>query len=165
MPKTFIFILLFVSSVSYACGLHQTTGFNLITEPGSLTVFSNVISARQANAFDNGNKPDHFRLFDIKKALDKPHQHKLNFSLFEAINGHYSDINMTNKSLIKGRNMPVTPNTLLLITELDVLDALANGKLTWQDAKANQLVKINGSQHDINALDNWLNDLFQSSDE
>lgn len=165
MPKPFLLILLLVSSVSYACGLHQNTGFNLITEPGSLTVFSNVISARQANAFDNGAKPDHFRLFDIKKALDKPHQQKLNFSLFEAINGHYSDVDVTNKPLVVGRNTPVTPNTLLLITELDVLDALANGKLTWKQAKAAHLVKINGNQHDIATLDHWLSDLFQSNDE
>ncbi len=165
MPKPFLLVLLFVSSVSYACGLHQNTGFNLITEPGSLTVFSNIISARQADTFNNGNKPDHFRLFDFKKELDKPHQQKINFALFEAINGHYSDVNVVDKSLIVGRSSPVTPDTLLLITELDVLDALANGKLTWKQAKAAHWVQINGTPQETQILEQWLNNLFPTSAE
>ncbi|MFA0350073.1 hypothetical protein AB4486_24575, partial [Vibrio sp. 10N.222.55.C6] len=94
MLKRFVLLLSLSSSLVLACGLHQETGFSLVTEPGSLEVFGNVITARQDDEFGNLDKPDHFKLFSIKSALAKAHPSKIEFNLFEAIKGHYSQISI-----------------------------------------------------------------------
>lgn len=60
---------LFGSSMVFACGLHQETGFSFVSEPGSLEVFEKIIISRQNQELGNPNKPDHFKLFSIKAAL------------------------------------------------------------------------------------------------
>ncbi|GAM76364.1 hypothetical protein JCM19241_3901 [Vibrio ishigakensis] len=57
---------LFGSSMVFACGLHQETGFSFVSEPGSLEVFEKIIISRQNQELGNPNKPDHFKLFSIK---------------------------------------------------------------------------------------------------
>ncbi|MBB1311968.1 MULTISPECIES: hypothetical protein [Aliivibrio] len=162
MIKKFTLLLAFVSSLSFACGLHQDTGFSLVTEPGSLDVFAEIIEVRKNNTFGNANKPEHFQLFSIKSALAKPNDHQINFNLFEAIKGHYSKVTLEQSINITGRETLPEKEELLLITELDVLDALATKTLSWDDAKKNQLVIINGNRNDVETLDRWFDSLFLS---
>ncbi|WP_261885511.1 hypothetical protein [Vibrio pomeroyi] len=161
MLKRFALILSLSSSLTFACGLHQDTGFSLVTEPGSLEVFGNVITARQDNEFNNLNKPDHFRLFAIKAALAKPHPSKIEFNLFEAIKGHYSQVKFEKGVDVSGRDTLPTEEDLLLITELDVFDALATGTISWDHAILNGLVIINGPQDKREQLEDWLGDIFE----
>jgi hypothetical protein len=160
MFKHLILIGSLCSSLAFACGLHQDTGFSLVTEPGSLDVFANVISARQVDQFDNLNKPDNFLLFSVKAALKQPHQHKMDFSLFEAIKGHYSDFEFTDTVIVSGRTQLPTDQDVLLITELDVLDALATGALTWEQAQRSGLATINGPSEKKQQLNDWLSAIF-----
>ncbi|UGA57403.1 hypothetical protein [Vibrio sp. VB16] len=161
--KIVIFLLVLVSSYSYACGLHQSTGFNFVTEPGSLEVFENVIAVRQSNALGNVKKPEHFLLYSFKGALNKPYSNRINFSIFEAIKGHYSEVTFGYSIDVLGRDTLPTGNDVLLITELDVLDALATRSLSWSQAKEQELVKVNGQDHDVDVLDNWFTALFPDS--
>jgi len=161
--KIVIFLLVLVSSYSYACGLHQSTGFNLVTEPGSLEVFENVIAVRQSNALGNVTKPEHFLLYSFKGALSKSNKNKINFSIFEAVKGHYSEVIFSHSVEVLGRDTLPTGNDVLVITELDVLDALATRALSWSQAKEQGLVKVNGQAHDVDALDNWFTALFPNS--
>ncbi|WP_172380139.1 hypothetical protein [Vibrio sp. Vb339] len=161
MLKRFALILSLTSSLTFACGLHQDTGFSLVTEPGSLEVFGNVITARQDNEFNNLNKPDHFRVFAIKAALAKPHPGKIEFNLFEAIKGHYSQVKLEKGVDVSGRDTLPTEEDLLLITELDVFDALATGTISWDHATLNGLVIINGPQDKREQLEDWLGDIFE----
>ncbi|WP_114633195.1 hypothetical protein [Vibrio splendidus] len=160
MLKRFALLLSLSSSLVFACGLHQDTGLSLITEPGSLEVFGNIINARQGDEFGNLNKPDHFRLFAIQSALGKAHPHKIKFNLFEAIKGHYSQISIEKGVNVSGRDTLPTENDLLLITELDVFDALTNGTISWDQATLNGLVVINGPQDKREQLEAWFNDIF-----
>jgi hypothetical protein len=162
MIKKFTLLLAFFSSLSFACGLHQDTGFSLITEPGSLDVFAEIIEVRKNDTLGNTNKPEHFQLFAIKSALAKPNDHQINFSLFEAIKGHYSKVTLEQGINITGRETLPEKEELLLITELDVLDALATKTLSWDDAKKSQLVIINGNKNDVETLDRWFSSLFKS---
>ncbi|PMG35405.1 hypothetical protein BCU97_15875 [Vibrio splendidus] len=161
MLKRFSLILSLTSSLTFACGLHQDTGFSLVTEPGSLEVFGNVITARQDDEFNNLNKPDHFRLFAIKAALAKPHPSKTEFNLFEAIKGHYSQVKLEKGVDVSGRDTLPTAEDLLMITELDVLDSLATGTISWDHATLNGLVIINGPQDKREQLEDWLSDIFE----
>ncbi|MCL9774207.1 SCP2 sterol-binding domain-containing protein [Vibrio methylphosphonaticus] len=162
MFKRFALILSLTSSLTFACGLHQDTGFNLVTEPGSLEVFGNIISARQHDQLGNLNKPDHFRLFTAKAALKKPHNETMDFVLFEAIKGHYSDFRFTAGKgvVVTGRNNLPTEQDVLLITELDVFDALATGKISWDEAFRQGLVTINGPREKRQQLQSWLSHTF-----
>nr|WP_237485536.1 hypothetical protein [Vibrio hippocampi] len=160
IKRTLVVLMSLVSFLSHACGLHQTTGFNLTTEPGSLMVFSNVIDARQQNRFGNLDKPDHFRLFAFRAALNTPEPLKLNFTIFEAIKGHYSLVEVQNQSRVTARDTLPTSNDLMVITELDILDALATGKISWSQAKQQGLVALSGSAVQQQRLDRWFFQLF-----
>ncbi|MEZ9409039.1 hypothetical protein [Vibrio lentus] len=161
MIKRFVLLLSLSSSLVFACGLHQETGFSLVTEPGSLEVFGNIIHARQDDEFGNLDKPDHFKLFAIKSALAKAHPSKIEFNLFEAIKGHYSQISIEKGVNVSGRDTLPTESDLLLITELDVFDALANGTISWDQATLNGLVVINGPQDKREQLEDWFSDIFE----
>lgn len=161
MLKRFVLLISLSSSLVFACGLHQETGFSLVTEPGSLEVFGNIINARQDDEFGNLDKPDHFKLFAIKSALAKAHPSKIEFNLFEAIKGHYSKISIEKGVNVSGRDTLPTENDLLLITELDVFDALANGTISWDQATLNGLVVINGPQDKREQLEDWFSDIFE----
>lgn len=160
MFKRFIVLLSLFSSLTFACGLHQSTGFNLVTEPGSLEVFQQVIGVRQNDEFGNVNKPDHFYLYTIKGALEKPSKHKLSFVLFEAVKGHYSDFLVEEKVVTQGKNELPTPQEIMVISELDILDALASGSIDWQSAKHYSLVKVLGPEDKQQQLDRWFEEIF-----
>lgn len=152
-----------LSAISYsvfACGVHQNTGLYFVTEPGSLSVFENIISERQKGHLNNAKKPDHFKRYNFTSALNKPSEYKIPFSLFEAIKGHYSTIVLGQNVQLQGRNTLPSAEELVVISELDILDALAMGTLTWQQAKTNGLVKVNGSPQDIEMLDLWFSQRF-----
>lgn len=148
------------SVTAFACGLHQSTGFNMAIEEGSLDVFANVIKVRQSAELNNANKPDHFRLFSFKSSLQKPYNDKVDFILFEAIKGHYSDVMTAQNVQVTGKDSLPTEAEVLLITELDILDALATGELSWERAKQMGLVHINGPEANKRSLDNWFAKLF-----
>ncbi|NOH96672.1 hypothetical protein [Vibrio sp. 99-70-13A1] len=160
MLRRIALLLSLSSSLVFACGLHQETGFSLVTEPGSLEVFGNIINARQDDEFNNLNKPDHFRLFAIKAALAKEHSLRTDFNLFEAIKGHYSEINIGKEVNVSGRETLPTKEDLLLITELDVFDALATGTISWDQASLQGLVVINGPDDKREQLNAWFSDIF-----
>lgn len=160
MFKHFIMSLSLVSSLSLACGLHQDTGFNFVTEPGSLSVFGQVIEARKNNELGNVNKPDHFLLFTIKAGLAKSNRNKIDFSIFEAVKGHYSQVTVGKVVSVEGRDSLPKKDDLLVVTELDVLDALASQKISWHQAKAQGLVVVNGDFDSVSQLDAWFTDLF-----
>ncbi|GEA51861.1 hypothetical protein VIN01S_26650 [Vibrio inusitatus NBRC 102082] len=149
------------SATALACGLHQSTGFNMAIEEGSLDVFASVIEVRQSGELNNINKPDHFRLFSFKSSLEKAHPNKADFSIFEAIKGHYSDVAIGSNVQITGMDNLPTDEEVLLITELDVLDALATGTLSWEQAKLAGLVRINGPEKRKRAIDLWFSQIFQ----
>ena len=160
MLKKLILASLLFSSSSFSCGLHQNTGFNLTTEPGSLSVFSNIIDARQSGVLGDTDKPDAFRLFTIKAALAKPHKNKIDFIMFEAIKGHYSNVWVSHGVLMNGvQTLPDTKD-LLVITELDVFDALALGTVSWEQAQNQGLVKVTGDDEKVAALNKWFLAIF-----
>ncbi|MGV2842013.1 hypothetical protein ACE3G7_22895, partial [Vibrio cyclitrophicus] len=53
-----------------------------------------------------------------------------------------------------------TEEDLLLITELDVFDALATGTISWDQASLQRLIVINGPQDKREQLEAWFNDIF-----
>ena len=87
--------------------------------------------------------------------------HGIEFNLFEAIKGHYSQISIQKGVNVSGRDTLPTENDLLLITELDVFDALANGTISWDQATLNGLVVINGPQDKREQLEDWFSDIFE----
>lgn len=144
-----------------ACGVHQDAGFSFVSEPGSLPIFERIIHERQHGTFSNMDKPEHFKLYSFTNALSKSDQ-QMSFSLFEAVKGHYSEILFSEMIVVQERASMPSSSDLLLISELDVLDALASKQLSWPDAKSQGLVRINGLPQDIAMLDKWFSDLFPS---
>ncbi|MDN2483347.1 hypothetical protein [Vibrio agarivorans] len=153
-------VLLVSSFTAWACGLHQSTGFNMVIEEGSLDVFARVIDVRQSNEFNNADKPDHFRLYSLRSALAEPSDNKLDFAIFEAVKGHYSEVIVNESVLVTGMNEFPGEDDLLVVTELDILDALASGLITWQQANERNLVRVNGPESKKQQLDEWFNQLF-----
>jgi len=160
MFKRLVLSLSFVSFFSLSCGLHQSTGFNFVIEPGSLEVFSHVINARQIDRFGNVKKPDHFRLYAIKAALAKPNSNKVEFSIFEAVKGHYSKVIFDKNINVVDRKIRPSSEELLVVTELDVFDALATQRISWRQAIKEGLVVVNGKTEDIAKLNRWFEDIF-----
>lgn len=161
-----LFSLMLTCSYAHACGLHQSTGFSFITEPGSLDVFANVIEARQKNTFGNSDNQQALGFNAFQLALTKPNKNKLIFTLFESTVGHYSDVTFSdsifNPIAIADRQSVLNEGDLLLISDRDVLDALARGVISWQQAKDKGLVKINGTTLQVAQLDKWLDERFAS---
>jgi len=170
MNKWLTSLVVWFSATAMACGVHQNTGFHLTTEPGSLDVFQQVIDARSNDQFGNLNKPDHFRLFSLKKRLNLPSTHKVDFVIFEAVKGHYSDVvvissqgesGSTKPSVsISGKQQLPKADELMVISEFDVLDALATNVISWPQAKQQGLVKINGTAEQVAQLDKWFSQIF-----
>ena len=146
--------------MSFACGVHQETKVHLVTEPGSLDVFGAIISARQQNVFNNANKPVDFQLYNIESVLSKPSPNQIDFVIFEAITGHYFDVSINNRTKIIARGSLSRDHPLILVTELDVLDALASNVISWEQANENSLVKINGSIQESEQLRLWMVERF-----
>ncbi|MPW28935.1 hypothetical protein F9L16_07965 [Agarivorans sp. B2Z047] len=160
MFRLFSYLLVIIPIAVSACGLHQSTGLYLQTEPGSLAVVESVVNARMRDALGNANKPEQFRLYLFMRRLAKANPDKISFSLFEAIKGHYRQILLEPKLKIVGRDTRPSQQELLVITELDVLDALASGALSWQQAHAQGLIAINGNAEDVAQLERWFASLF-----
>ena len=151
-------------SYAHACGLHQSADFSFITEPGSLDVFANVIEARQTDTFATSDNVEQLGFSAFKLALTKPNKNKLNFTIFQSTVGHYSDVTITdsifNPITIADRQSILNENDLLLVSDVDVLDALARGVISWQQAKEMEVVKINGAALQADQLDKWFDERF-----
>jgi len=151
-------------SFAQACNFHQGTDFSFVTETGSLDVYAGVIEARQANAFGTVDSQQQIGFGSFQLALTKPNKNKLNFAIFEAINGHYSDVTISesifNPIAIADRMVLLEDKDLLLISETDVLDAPARGVVSWQQAKEQDLVRVNGLPLQVAQLDKWLDERF-----
>lgn len=160
MIKYISILLCVFSSLSFACGVHQDTKLHLVTEPGSLDVFGAIINARQQHVFNNANKPAHFQLYSIESVLSEPSQNKVDFVIFEAIKGHYLDVSIANRVKVKGRTSLPQADTLILVTELDVLDALTSNTISWEQAKERDLVRINGPSQESEQLRLWMEERF-----
>lgn len=148
---------------SYACNFHQSTGFGFVTEPGSLAVFERVIEMRQSKQFVNYDSFDPLQsaLYpSFTEMLRQPNKNKINFTLFEAIVGHYSEIKLNSTNIITDREQAITETDLLLITDWDVLDSLVTRTMSWQQVKQLGLVKINGTAKEITQLDEWFTVMF-----
>lgn len=162
----FKFLLLTISilsTYSFACNLHQSTAFGFVTEPGSLDVFERVIEMRQSKQLVSYNSLDPLQsaLYpSFKEKLRQPYENKINFTIFEAIIGHYSEVNFNSPMIIKDREQVITENDLLLVTEWDVLDTLVTRTMSWQQVKQLGLVKINGKANKIIQLDEWFTVMF-----
>lgn len=153
----------FATSFSHACGLHQSTGFNFVTEPGSLAVFERVIEMRQNKHLVSYNSFDPLQTAlypSFTEMLSQPYENKINFTIFEAIIGHYSQINLNSTMIIRARAQAITESDLLLVTEWDVLDTLATRTMSWQQVKQLGLVKMNGKANEITQLDEWFTMMF-----
>lgn len=152
-----------VTPYSYACSLHQSTGFNFVTEPGSLAVFERVIEMRKNNQLVNYNSFDPLQsaLYpSFTEMLGRPYENKINFTIFEAIVGHYSEIDINSDVIIKDREQVITESDLVLVTDWDVLDTLVTRSMSWQQVKQLGLVKINGKANEITQLDEWFSVMF-----
>lgn len=161
-----IFSLTLACSYTHACGLHQSADFSFITEPGSLDVFANVIEARQTNTFGTSDNVEELGFSTFKLALTKPNKNKLNFTIFQSTVGHYSDVTITdsifNPIAIADRQSVLNENDLLLVSDIDVLDGLARGVVSWQQAKEQGLVKVNGTALQVAQLNKWFDERFPS---
>ncbi|MEH6454264.1 MAG: hypothetical protein V7782_14635 [Psychromonas sp.] len=158
-----LLLLTFVTPYSYACNFHQSTGFSFITEPGSLDVFERVIEMRQSEQLVSYNSFDPLQTAlypSFTEMLHQPFEKKINFTIFEAIIGHYSEINLNSPMIITDREQAITESDLLLITEWDVLDTLVTRTMSWQQVKQLGLVKINGKANEIIQLDEWFTVMF-----
>ncbi|GLS92115.1 hypothetical protein GCM10007916_31850 [Psychromonas marina] len=151
------------TTYGYACGLHQTAGFNFITEPGSLAVFENVIEMRKTDPFAAIDLQQLGRPSPFINALNQPYNNKIAFTIFEAIKGHYNEVDLAAQITIEPRETGITENDLLLITDSGVLDALGYHRLSWQQAKALGLVKINGKTIESEKLDQWFTVMFPAT--
>ncbi|WP_144210534.1 hypothetical protein [Shewanella donghaensis] len=159
-----LLLITFISSTSLACGVHNDTGFNFVTEPGSLDVFGKVVEIRQSNLLSNADKLDYLKRISFNTALNKPAPDKISFNLFEAIKGHYSEVLINNTIAIEARHKQPDETNLLVITEVDILDALATNELSWQQAKTLGLVTVNGLKDEVETLDIWFNHMFPEPD-
>ena len=153
MTKKLLFLLLMLPSIAIACGLHQSTGFSLVTLPGSLDVFGAVVEARQHDRFNNQNKPINFQLFTVRSQFAKESKDQLEFVVFEAIRGHASDVN--GKS-ITGKNSDITPQELVVITEWDVLDGIASGSISLSEAIKNNWIRLLGPIEKKQQFSQWV---------
>lgn len=160
-----ILLCIIASSHSVACGVHQNTGFSFITEPGSLDVFQNVIENRRLNSFSQMQNSQRAQKNAFIGALEHTDKKKMNFIIFEAIKGHYSQVTLNNTVTItayniEGNQPAIDENSLLVISDFDVLDALGAHQLSWQQAQNLGLVKINGQQADVDSLNAWFMAIF-----
>ncbi|RKF20364.1 hypothetical protein DBZ36_07960 [Alginatibacterium sediminis] len=158
-----LLLTIIVSFNSFACALHDVAGFHFVTEPGSLVVFENVIAVRQSNALGNADKLDTIKLTSFAKAVSQTYPDKTRFIIFEPIKGHYNQLQLGRNRMVSEAYYSSSVNTVLLITEFDVLEALANNVLSWQQAKAQGLVTVNGAVNDTEAFDTWFTDIFSVS--
>jgi hypothetical protein len=163
MFRLLTYLLAIIPMTVSACGLHQSTGLYFQTEPGSLAVLENIVEARKNNALGNADKPEQFRLYLFMRKLAKDSSNAVSFSLFEAIKGHYRQVLVDPRLKIVSRETRPTQQELLVVTELDVLDALATGKLSWEQANNQGLIVINGNAQDVAALEHWFASLFPAS--
>ncbi|MEZ9139730.1 MULTISPECIES: hypothetical protein [unclassified Shewanella] len=159
MSRLLLLLICWVPFFANACGIHQDTGLFLVTEPGSLPVFENTVNERQNGRFNSLKSPEHVKVYQFTKVLSNSNQ-KVSFSLFEPVKGHYSEVLISEHTKLQHRETQPSPTELLLIAELDVLEALATKQLSWSDAKTLGLVRINGQAKDIAMLERWFVDLF-----
>lgn len=156
--------LTLVCTYAHACNFHQGTDFFFVTEQGSLDVYAGVIEARQADAFGTVEKQQQIGFSSFQIALTKPNKNKIDFAIFEAINGHYSDVTITssifNPIAIQDRQVLLEDDDLVLISETDVLDALARGVISWTEAQEQDLVRVNGAPLQVAQLNTWLAERF-----
>lgn len=158
-----LLLLTFVTTYGYTCNFHQSTAFGFITEPGSLDVFERVIEMRQSEQLVSYNSFDPLQTAlypSFTEMLGQPFENKINFTVFEAIAGHYSEINLNGPMIITDRQQVITESDLLLITEWDVIDTLVTRTMSWQQVKHLGLVKINGKANEITQLDEWFTVMY-----
>ncbi|MGS0673747.1 hypothetical protein [Shewanella sp. 125m-1] len=162
MSRLLLMLICLMPFFANACGVHQNTGLFLVTEPGSLPVFERTVYERQNGTLSHLTSPENVKAEHFINALTNSAQ-QIPFSLFQPVKGHYSDVLLTEQAKVQDRETRPSSTELLLIAELDVLEALAIKQLSWTDAKTLGLVRINGQAQDIAMLERWLAKLFSST--
>lgn len=162
MSRLLLMLICLLPFFANACGVHQNTGLFLITEPGSLPVFERTVNQRQNGMLSHSTRPENVMADHFINALTDNGQ-QIPFSLFQPVKGHYSEVLFAEQAKLQDRETRPSSTELLLIAELDVLEALAIKQLSWTDAKTLGLVRINGQAQDIAMLERWLAALFSST--
>ncbi|NLS14217.1 hypothetical protein HGP28_15125 [Vibrio sp. SM6] len=159
----FLILLVTLSSWANACALHYGTNVAIIGTNEVQEVVRGIVKARKKHMLENQAKPKHFMKFSLENRLGYAYPNRLDFALLEPISRHYSQVVSAAKPRLTVLNELPSEQDLLLITELDILDALATGKLTWPQAKNKKLVTFRGPEEKVSDIEKWFSYIFDES--
>ncbi len=160
MYKVLALLLIIYSSSGYSCAFHNLSNTTLIGTPEVQDTVRSIVKIRKKGTLGNKAKPDHFKAYAVQNKLDEPYDNKMNFAMLGPISRHYSYVDVKDKAIIKSLEALPGENDLLVITELEILDALAVGTLSWSDVKAKKLIVLQGTEQETAKLEQWFAKVF-----
>ena len=153
---TFLLLNTMFSPSLFACAFHDLATDNL-TEELSYTVSYYIKVGRTQGKIEEPSNDSMAMYLFLNSLNQMPHESTV-FDFRQPIDGHMSTINMTSKSTLleysPERKVP------MLITEMDILWGLAQGRFTWQWVKSEGLATINGTADQRSILDKIFSETY-----
>ncbi len=160
MYKVLALLLILYSSSGYSCAFHNISNTTLIGTPEVQDTVRSIVKIRRKDTLGNKAKPDYFKVYAVQNKLDEPYANKMSFAMLEPISRHYSYVDVKGKAIIKSLEALPSKDDLLVITELEILDALAVGTLNWSEVKAKKLIALKGAEQETVELEQWFAQVF-----
>ncbi|MGL6314310.1 hypothetical protein [Vibrio sp. WXL103] len=152
---------LFSVPTAYACPFHDLVTDGL-TDEISITIGYYIKHNRKTAVLEGNLANQRMAMYLFSMRLSQVNEAVPSFHLRQALDGHYSSFeDSSGVKLVEYKFGEVLP---ILITETDVLLALAQGKLTWQFAKEEGLVSINAGEEERKELDRVFGVAFSEQD-
>ncbi|MFA0087937.1 hypothetical protein BCU70_09730 [Vibrio sp. 10N.286.49.C2] len=140
----------------FACAFHDLATDNL-TEELSYTVGHYIKVGRTQGKIEEPSN-DSMAMYLFLNSLHKKSAELAIFHFRQPIDGHMSTIDVTSKPTFIEYNPERT--LPMLITEMDILWGLAQGRFTWQWVKSEGLATINGTTKQRSKLDKILSETY-----
>ncbi|USD62516.1 hypothetical protein J4N45_24445 [Vibrio sp. SCSIO 43140] len=156
--KALVFSLvnMMLSPSLLACAFHDLDTDNL-TQELSYTVGYYIKAGRTQGKIEQPSN-DSMAMYLFLNSLNTSAVQSTTFDFRQPIDGHMSTIDVTQKArlldYVPGRELP------MLITEMDILLGLAQGRFSWKWVKSEGLATINGTAEQRSALDQVLSDKY-----
>lgn len=135
---------LVISTTVHACPFHAFQQDRLTSQLAALTS-NQILMARKKTVLQDKIRNEQMVMYLFLDRLNKVHEELVSFNYHQAVVKHYSKIDVAPKAKLATFD-PATDDIPLLISEMDVLAELVEGKHNWKEIKSRGWVVITGSQ-------------------